>query len=61
MAKNTGNGYRIGAVKKRSQVENTEGNFTKRDTESGQFMDQKAETPFKGVRKEKPKSDSSES
>ena len=56
MAKNTGKGYRIGAVKGRSQVENsaTE-HYVKRDAETGQFMDQKSDgTPFKGVRKEKP-------
>ncbi len=62
MAKNTGNGYRVGAVKKRSQVENPSGHFTKRDADSGQFIDQKSDgTPFKGVRKEKPKAESSES
>ena len=55
MAKNTGTGSRKGAVKKRSQVENPENeHFTKRDTETGEFMDQKADDkPFKGVRKEK--------
>lgn len=50
-----GDGQRKGAVRKRSQVSNplTE-KFTKRDAETGQFMDQKAdEAPFKGVRKEK--------
>jgi len=55
LAKNTGEGYRKGAVKGRSQVQNTAtDHYTKRDTETGQFMDQKAdEKPFKGVRKEK--------
>ena len=57
MAKNAekGNG-RVGAVKNRSQTDNNPitGKFTKRDTESGQFMDQKADDkPFKGVRKER--------
>lgn len=57
MAKNPppGDGHRIGAVRDRSQVYNprTE-NWTKRDTGTGRFMDQKADsTPFKGVRKEK--------
>ena len=57
MAKNPpkGDGHRIGAVKNRSQVRNpkTE-HWTKRDTETGQFIDQKADDkPFKGVRKEK--------
>ncbi|MEA2574670.1 MAG: hypothetical protein QOH93_1968 [Chloroflexia bacterium] len=54
MAKNTGTGSRKGAVKKRSQVYNPQNDrFTKRDTETGQFIDQKADNePFKGVRKE---------
>jgi hypothetical protein len=50
-----GDGRRKGAVRKRSQVTSplTE-KFTKRDAETGQFMDQKADAkPFKGVRKEK--------
>jgi hypothetical protein len=60
MAKNTGQGYRIGAVRKRSQVENPSGHYTKRDAESGQFIDQKSDArPFKGVRKEKPKAEES--
>ncbi len=50
-----GDGHRIGAVRDRSQVLNPQnGRFTKRDGETGQFMDQKADNkPFKGVRKEK--------
>lgn len=50
-----GDGHRNGAVKDRSQVQNPKnGNWTKRDSDSGQFMDQKSDgTPFKGVRKEK--------
>lgn len=50
-----GDGHRNGAVKKRSQVLNpVTGNYTKRDAETGKFMDQKTDgTPFKGVRKEK--------
>lgn len=49
-----GDGHRNGAVKGRSQVYNpkTE-SWVKRDTETGRFMDQKADSkPFKGVRKE---------
>jgi hypothetical protein len=44
-----------GAVKDRSQVYNERiDRWTKRDTETGRFMDQKADNePFKGVRKEK--------
>ena len=55
MASNTGKGYRQGAVTGRSQVQNSKtGNYTKRDTGTGKFMDGKANgTPFKGVRKEK--------
>jgi hypothetical protein len=57
MAKNppSGDGHRKGAVRDRSQVLNPKtGNWTKRDTKTGQFMDQKVDgEPFKGVRKEK--------
>ncbi|MBN1195935.1 MAG: hypothetical protein JXA62_00855 [Candidatus Aminicenantes bacterium] len=57
MAKNppTGDGHRRGAVRNRSQVFNPKtGKYVKRDTETGKFMDQKADDkPFKGVRKEK--------
>jgi hypothetical protein len=54
MAKNTGKGYRRGAVDKRSQAYNPNTDqWTKRDAETGQFMDGKQDgTPFKGVRKE---------
>lgn len=50
-----GDGHRNGAVKQRSQVYNpkTE-HWIKRDSGTGRFMDQKADSkPFKGVRKEK--------
>ena len=55
--KPTGDGHRNGAVRKRSQVLNPKtDHFTKRDAESGQFMDTKSsDTKFKGVRKEKGK------
>jgi hypothetical protein len=53
----TGDGHRIGAVKKRSQLKTKvmgEERYTKRNKESGRFMDQKADSEkFKGVRKEK--------
>jgi len=51
----SGDGHRIGAVKDRSQVKNpVNGNYTKRDTDTGRFIDQKSDgKPFKGVRKEK--------
>jgi hypothetical protein len=54
MAKNTGNGYRHGAVDKRSQTYNpSTGQWVKRDASTGQFLDVKQSgQPFKGVRKE---------
>lgn len=50
-----GDGHRNGAVKGRSQTYNPSNNrWVKRDTDTGQFMDQKSDgKPFKGVRKEK--------
>jgi hypothetical protein len=56
MAKNTGKGYRQGAVDKRSQSYNPATDlWTKRDTSTGQFLDTKRNgDPFKGVRKENP-------
>jgi len=47
---------RKGAIKERSQVQNPKtGLWTKRDTNTGQFIDVKTSStkPFKGVRKEK--------
>ena len=47
---------RIGAVKKRSQVQNPKtGLWAKRDSDTGKFIDVKTSNPkpFKGVRKEK--------
>ncbi|BAK38285.1 hypothetical protein MLP_52710 [Microlunatus phosphovorus NM-1] len=54
MAKNTGKGHRIGAVKNRSQTFNPSTRlFTKRGGD-GRFADTKTSGgPFKGVRKEK--------
>lgn len=50
-----GDGHRIGAVRDRSQTYNPKTNhWVKRDSETGQFINQKADNkPFKGVRKEK--------
>jgi hypothetical protein len=50
----TGDGHRNGAVRQRSQVYNPQNDrWTKRDTTTGRFMDQKVDgKPFKGVRKE---------
>jgi hypothetical protein len=54
MAMNTGQGYRKGPVRGRSQVFIPKtGRWTKRDAGTGQFADQKADQrPFKGVSKE---------
>ena len=58
MAKNTGEGYRIGSVDDRTQVKNpATDKWTKRDrsdgADAGEFMDVKSDgTPFKGVAKE---------
>ncbi len=56
MAKNTGEGYRKGAIKDRSQTYNPKtDSWVKRDDETGRFIDSKTseDSPFKGVRKEK--------
>lgn len=54
MAKNTGSGHRVGAVKGRTQTQTPSGHYVKRNSETGQFMDVKSDgTPFKGVRKER--------
>jgi len=51
----TGDGHRNGAIRQRSQTYNSHNNrWTKRDTETDRFIDQKADTSrFKGVRREK--------
>jgi hypothetical protein len=50
-----GDGHRNGPVRQRTQVFNPANErWTKRDTGTGKFMDQKTNgTPFKGIRKEK--------
>jgi hypothetical protein len=55
MAKNTNRGFRRGAVRDRSQSHNPKtGEWTKRDSDTGRFMDGKdGGKPFKGVRREK--------
>jgi len=57
MAKNPppGDGHRVGAVRDRSQTHNPHADrWVKRDTDSGRFVDQKADhKPFKGVRRER--------
>ncbi|MDE0114978.1 MAG: hypothetical protein OXN84_22205 [Albidovulum sp.] len=53
MAKNTGQGYRKGAVTGRTQFERSDGHFQKRDERTGQFMGVKDDgKPFKGIAKE---------
>jgi hypothetical protein len=54
VAKNTGKGSRVGAVRQRSQVFNPHTHTWTKRGPGGTFMDQKADgTPFKGVTKEK--------
>jgi hypothetical protein len=54
MAKNTGQGSRIGAVRQRSQTYNPRTHTWAKRGPGGTFMGQKADgTPFKGVTKEK--------
>jgi hypothetical protein len=52
LAKNTGKGYREGAVRNRSQFQTPGGGWAKRDSKSGRIMNVSNE-PFKGVSKEK--------
>lgn len=54
MATNTGKGSRRGSVDDRTQTKNPKtDNWTKRNTDTGRFMDQKkGGEPFKGVAKE---------
>jgi hypothetical protein len=53
-----GDGHRNGAVRKRSQLKTKiegEEHWTKRDKETGRFLDQKeGDEKFKGVRRENP-------
>lgn len=54
MARNTGDGYRQGAVKDRSQTYNPKNDTWIKRGDDGRFIDGKKDgTPFKGVRKEK--------
>jgi hypothetical protein len=55
MAKNTGNGSRVGSVSGRSQVQNPKtGLWTKRDTSTGKFTQvKKSGGTFKSVRRER--------
>ncbi|WP_417437204.1 hypothetical protein [Idiomarina abyssalis] len=51
----SGDNRRHGAVRNRSQIQIASGNWVKRDTDTGRFMDVKTsnDAPFKGVRREK--------
>ena len=53
--KPAGDGHRNGAVRHRSQTQTPSGNWVKRDSETGRFMDVKTsdKSPFKSVTKEK--------
>jgi len=52
MAKNTGKGHRIGAVKNRSEFQHPNGSHVKRDTRTGRIMNV-SHKRHKGVRDEK--------
>jgi transcriptional regulator of nitric oxide reductase len=53
MARNTGSGYRRGAVTGRTQFQRPDGLWQKRDEQTGRVMEVKNDgTPFKGVAKE---------
>lgn len=55
MAKNTGDGFRKGEIRDRSQFLNpVTDQWTKRDAGTGEFISAKEDgEPFKGVRREK--------
>lgn len=53
MGKNTGKGYRKGAVRGRTQFQHENGDWQKRDENTGEFMERKSTPgPFKGVARE---------
>ncbi len=53
MAKNTGEGHRIGSVNNRTQIPHPSGDgHLKRDTTTGQFIEHKPGDKFKGVAQE---------
>jgi hypothetical protein len=54
MAKNTGRNHRKGSVTSRTQLQAPNGNWVKRNADTGRFMDQKTSGgKFKGVASEK--------
>lgn len=53
MAKNTGDGFRRGAVSGRTQFQRPDGHWQKRDEGTGHVMGvKKSEGPYKGIAKE---------
>lgn len=53
MGKNTGHGFRRGAVRERTQFQRPDGDYQKRNELTGEFMEVKSGgDPFKGVAKE---------
>ncbi len=53
MARNTGSGYRRGAVSGRTQFQRSDGHWQKRDEHTGHLMPVKQSGgPYKGVAKE---------
>ena len=54
MSKNTGKGFRQGAVTGRTQFQRPDGHWQKRDERTGEMMEVKSsdDTPFKGIAKE---------
>lgn len=53
MGKNTGKGFRQGAVTARTQFQRPDGHYQKRNERTGELMEVKFDkAPFKGVAKE---------
>lgn len=53
MAKNTGDGFRRGSVKGRTQFQSKDGHWVKRDEPTGHILEHKSSSgPYKGVAKE---------
>ena len=52
LAKNTGKGHRVGAVRNRSEFKHPNGTHVKRDTKTGRILNV-SDKPHKGVRDER--------
>lgn len=62
MAKNSGDGFRRGAVSGRTQFQRPDGHWQKRDESTGHVMQVKqSDGPYKGVAKERDGRDTSKS